>query len=147
MLISDLPSSVPVLLLAVADNQAEELPEELKAVFSQEFSNVYRLHPPSIDAIREFLFHFVVDVKNSKPSQIKTHQQKQEEVLQPLQIAPTKPIKPSYSMIQQQKQHDEHVRRNLRMALRSIYSRLAKNFKVCFIFLYLFFYLFLYLFK
>ncbi|NXP24682.1 ATAD2 protein, partial [Scytalopus superciliaris] len=71
-LLDSIPCFAPVLLLATSDVQHEDLPEEIKALFSNNYEEVFKIPRPTSDERREF-FEDLIMKQAAEPPASKTN--------------------------------------------------------------------------
>ncbi|XP_031352102.1 ATPase family AAA domain-containing protein 2-like isoform X3 [Photinus pyralis] len=117
-------TNIPILLLATADVQFENLPEELQDVFSRYRKEVYQLNAPDENARTAFFKPLLIDacMKQVKPPR------KRATTPPPLPRAPTPPPLPlTGDHARKLYEQEEHTLRELRIFLRDMCKKLANN--------------------
>lgn len=122
--ISDIDAHVPILILATSHSSYEELPQQIKLIFSQYRKEVFEIKPPSLESRQAFFSPLLIDA-SLKPVRLPRTRPKT-----PPQLprAPTPPP-PPLTMEQKQKlfEQEEHILRELRIFLRDMCRKLANN--------------------
>jgi len=117
------PSS-PILILATSDTPYQDLPNQLKNLFSELREEVYSMKSPTTEQRMKF-FRPIFLVQSLRQSQIKSNKV---EVLETLPLAPDPLPK---KLTEEEKQiiyeKDEVSLRELRIFLREICAKLARN--------------------
>ncbi|KAL9868114.1 ATPase family AAA domain-containing protein 2-like [Geothlypis trichas] len=129
-LLQNIPRFTPVLFLATSNVQLRDLPEEIKALFNNEYEEVFRIPRPTCAERRRF-FEDLVMKQAAQPPALKTNT-----TCQPLEVLPVapppKPRKLTEEEIRQLEEQEEDTLRELRIYLRDVAQRLVidKRFKV-----------------
>uniref|UniRef100_A0A8C5JRH0 Bromo domain-containing protein n=1 Tax=Junco hyemalis TaxID=40217 RepID=A0A8C5JRH0_JUNHY len=129
-LLQNIPRFTPVLFLATSNVQLRDLPEEIKALFNNEYEEVFRIPRPTCAERRRF-FEDLVMKQAAQPPALKTNTTCQP--LEALPVAPPpKPRKLTEEEIRQLEEQEEDTLRELRIYLRDVAQRLVidKRFKV-----------------
>lgn len=122
--LSSLDPALPILLLATANVEYKQLPEQIGSVFSTYRKEVLHLSPP-VTAQREAFFRPLIIDAALKPPKLKSDRPK---TPPPLQRAPTPPPPPmSESELQKLYEKEEQTLRELRIFLRDMCRKLASN--------------------
>eukprot|EP00249_Psilotum_nudum_P007003 c20237_g1_i1 orf=334-3666(-) len=119
MLLAELPSNLPILLLGTAQVPPNELDEQVAKLFK---GHVYELGQPSAED-RENFFSHLIDTVLAIPGN-KHNQEAKLEALPELPKAPKKERRPSEAELQAQAEEELHALRRLRMCLRDVCNRL-----------------------
>ncbi|XP_039941554.1 ATPase family AAA domain-containing protein 2-like [Hirundo rustica] len=128
-LLQSIPRFSPVLLLATSNVQLRDLPEEIKALFNNEYEEVFRIPRPTC-AERRLFFEDLVMKQAAQPPALKNNT-----TCQPLEVLPVapppKPRKLTEEEIRQVEEQEEDTLRELRIYLRDVAQRLFidKRFK------------------
>jgi hypothetical protein len=120
MLLSDLPSDLPVLFLGTSPVTAKELNEDALALFGRHF---FEVRLPSSEARTKF-FSKLIDSVFSVCNRKGADKPKQKETLPELPKAPKVNKGPSAAELQARAETEEHALRRLRMCLRDVCNRL-----------------------
>ncbi|XP_064559281.1 ATPase family AAA domain-containing protein 2-like [Zonotrichia leucophrys gambelii] len=129
-LLQNIPRFTPVLFLATSNVQLRDLPEEIKALFNNEYEEVFRIPRPTCAERRRF-FEDLVMKQAAQPPALKTNT-----TCQPLEVLPVapppKPRKLTEEEIRQLEEQEEDTLRELRIYLRDVAQRLVidKRFKI-----------------
>ncbi|XP_030820297.1 ATPase family AAA domain-containing protein 2-like [Camarhynchus parvulus] len=129
-LLQNIPRFTPVLFLATSNVQLRDLPEEIKALFNNEYEEVFRIPRPTCAERRRF-FEDLVMKQAAQPPALKT-----KTTCQPLEVLPVapppKPRRLTEEEIRQLEEQEEDTLRELRIYLRDVAQRLVidKRFKV-----------------
>jgi hypothetical protein len=122
--IATLDPSSPILILATSDATYQDLPNQLKNLFSKLREEVYSMKTPTTEQRMKF-FRPIFLVQSLRQSQIKSNKV---EVLETLPLAPDPLPK---KLTEKEKQiiyeKDEVSLRELRIFLREICAKLARN--------------------
>lgn len=122
--LSQLDPGIPVLLLATANVEYKELPEQIASIFSTYRKEVLHLSPPVTGQRESFFKPLVVETSTKAPKIIK----KRPVTPPPLPRAPTPPPpKLSEEELQRLYEKEEQVLRELRIFLREMCRKLASN--------------------
>lgn len=116
--------SLPILILATSDTTYQDLPNQLKNLFSELRGEVYSMKTPTTEQRMKFFRHIFI-VQSLRPPQIKSNKV---EVLETLPLAPDplpKKLTEAEKRIIYEK--DEVSLRELRIFLREICAKLARN--------------------
>ncbi|KMQ96499.1 atpase family aaa domain-containing protein 2b [Lasius niger] len=122
--IAALDLSLPILILATSDATYQDLPNQLKNLFSELRGEVYSMKTPTTEQRMKFFRHIFM-VQSLRPPQIKSNKV---EVLETLPLAPDplpKKLTEAEKRIMYEK--DEVSLRELRIFLREICAKLARN--------------------
>ncbi|KAK9308656.1 hypothetical protein QLX08_001491 [Tetragonisca angustula] len=122
--IAALDPSLPILILATSDRTYQDLPTQLRSLFSELRSEVYSMKTPTAEQRSKF-FRPIFMVQSLKPPKIKDDKV---EVLEELPIAPDplpKKLTEEEKKIMYEK--EEVSLRELRIFLREICAKLARN--------------------
>ncbi|KAL2308296.1 hypothetical protein Nmel_001309 [Mimus melanotis] len=128
-LLQTIPRFTPVLLLATSDVQLKDLPEEVKALFNNEYEEVFKIPRPTCAERRHF-FEDLVMKQAAQPPALKNNT-----TCQPLEVLPVapppKPRELTEEEIRQVEEQEEDTLRELRIYLRDVAERLVidKRFK------------------
>ncbi|XP_037984074.1 LOW QUALITY PROTEIN: ATPase family AAA domain-containing protein 2-like [Motacilla alba alba] len=128
-LLQSIPRFTPVLFLATSNVQLRDLPEEIKALFNNEYEEVFRIPRPTCAERRRF-FEDLVMKQAAQPPALKNNT-----TCQPLEVLPVapppKPRKLTEEEIRQLEEQEEDTLRELRIYLRDVAQRLVidKRFK------------------
>ncbi|XP_019638886.1 PREDICTED: ATPase family AAA domain-containing protein 2-like isoform X1 [Branchiostoma belcheri] len=129
-LLSDLPPTAPVLLLATSEVPHTGLPEQVQDLFQTESGELYVVEPPGEDERRAYLQQLLLEQATTPPPKRK---QTVSRMLEPLPVAPPpEPRQLSQKELQAIHQFEESIFRELRLFLRDVLTRLAqdKRFKI-----------------
>ncbi|XP_011867387.1 PREDICTED: ATPase family AAA domain-containing protein 2-like isoform X2 [Vollenhovia emeryi] len=122
--IAALDPSLPILILATSDATYQDLPDQLKSLFSELRGEVYSMKTPTTEQRMKF-FRPIFIIQSLKQPQIKSNKV---EVLETLPLAPNPLPK---KLTEQEKrimyEKDEVSLRELRIFLREICAKLARN--------------------
>ncbi|XP_017667876.1 PREDICTED: ATPase family AAA domain-containing protein 2-like isoform X4 [Lepidothrix coronata] len=122
-LLQNIPRFTPVLLLATSDVQYRDLPEEIKALFNNEFEEVFKVLRPTCAERRHFFEDLVMKQAAQPPPS------KNNTAWQPLEVLPTapppKPRELTEEEIRQVEEQEEDTLRELRIYLRDVVHRLV----------------------
>ncbi|TGZ56172.1 ATPase family AAA domain-containing protein 2 [Temnothorax longispinosus] len=122
--IAALDPSLPILILATSDATYQDLPNQLKSLFSELRGEVYSMKTPTTEQRMKF-FRPIFIVQSLRQPQIKSNKV---EVLETLPLAPNPLPK---KLTEQEKrimyEKDEVSLRELRIFLREICAKLARN--------------------
>ncbi|XP_064506713.1 ATPase family AAA domain-containing protein 2-like isoform X2 [Pseudopipra pipra] len=122
-LLQNIPRFTPVLLLATSDVQYRDLPEEIKALFNNEYEEVFKVPRPTCAERRHF-FEDLVMKQAAQPPASKTNT-----AWQPLEVLPIapppKPRQLTEEEIRQVEEQEEDTLRELRIYLRDVAHRLV----------------------
>lgn len=122
--IAALDSSLPILILATSDSKYQDLPDQLRNLFSELRGEVYSMKTPTTEQRTKF-FRPIFTVQSLKQPQIKSNKV---EVLETLPLAPDPlPKKLTEEEKQIMYEKDEVSLRELRIFLREICAKLARN--------------------
>ncbi|XP_067215423.1 ATPase family AAA domain-containing protein 2-like isoform X1 [Linepithema humile] len=122
--IAALDPSLPILIIATSDATYQDLPNQLKSLFSELRGEVYSMKTPTTEQRMKFFRHIFM-IQSSRQSQIKN---KKVEVLETLPLAPDPlPKKLTEEEKQMMYEKDEVSLRELRIFLREICAKLARN--------------------
>uniref|UniRef100_A0A8C9KYL2 Bromo domain-containing protein n=1 Tax=Serinus canaria TaxID=9135 RepID=A0A8C9KYL2_SERCA len=127
-LLQNIPRFTPVLFLATSNVQLRDLPEEIKALFNNEYEEVFRIPRPTCAERRRFFEDLVMKQAAQPPVNSKY-------TYQPLEVLPVapppKPRKLTEEEIRQLEEQEEDTLRELRIYLRDVAQRLVidKRFK------------------
>ncbi|XP_050453686.1 ATPase family AAA domain-containing protein 2-like isoform X1 [Cataglyphis hispanica] len=122
--IAALDPSLPILILATSDATYQDLPDQLKNLFSELRGEVYSMKTPTTEQRMKFFRHIFM-VQSLRLPQIKSNKV---EVLETLPLAPDplpKKLTEAEKRIMYEK--DEVSLRELRIFLREICAKLARN--------------------
>ncbi|XP_072746443.1 ATPase family AAA domain-containing protein 2 isoform X1 [Anoplolepis gracilipes] len=122
--IAALDPSLPILILATCDATYQDLPNQLKNLFSELRGEVYSMKTPTTEQRMKFFRHIFM-IQSLRPPQIKSNKV---EVLETLPLAPDpmpKKLTEAEKRIMYEK--DEVSLRELRIFLREICAKLARN--------------------
>lgn len=122
--IAALDPSLPILILATSDATYQDLPDQLKNLFSELRGEVYSMKTPTSEQRMKFFRHIFM-VQSLRLPQIKSNKV---EVLETLPLAPDplpKKLTEAEKRIMYEK--DEVSLRELRIFLREICAKLARN--------------------
>ncbi|KAM9387383.1 ATPase family AAA domain-containing protein 2 [Phaethornis superciliosus] len=123
MLLQNMPTFAPVLLLATSDVSYTGLPEEIKKLFNNDYGEVFKIHLPNKDERRKFFEDLVIN-QSAKPPASKSNT-----AWQPLEVLPVAPPpKPRQLTEEEERQleeQEEDTLRELRIFLRDVTHRLA----------------------
>ncbi|KAI1243444.1 hypothetical protein IHE44_0001065, partial [Lamprotornis superbus] len=128
-LLQSIPRFTPVLLLATSDVQLKDLPEEVEALFNNEYEEVFKIPRPTCAERRHF-FEDLVMKQAAQPPALKNNT-----ICQPLEVLPVapppKPRELTEEEIRQVEEQEEDTLRELRIYLRDVTERLVidKRFK------------------
>ncbi|XP_035667750.1 ATPase family AAA domain-containing protein 2-like isoform X2 [Branchiostoma floridae] len=129
-LLSDVPPTAPVLLLATSEVPHMGLPEQVQDLFQAESGELYVVEPPGNDERRTYLQQLLLEQATTPPPRKK---QAVSRMLEPLPVAPPpEPRQLSQKELQAIHQFEESIFRELRLFLRDVLTRLAqdKRFKI-----------------
>ncbi|XP_078611325.1 ATPase family AAA domain-containing protein 2-like isoform X2 [Branchiostoma floridae x Branchiostoma japonicum] len=129
-LLSDVPPTAPVLLLATSEVPHTGLPEQVQDLFQAESGELYVVEPPGNDERRAYLQQLLLEQATTPPPRKK---QAVSRMLEPLPVAPPpEPRQLSQKELQAIHQFEESIFRELRLFLRDVLTRLAqdKRFKI-----------------
>ncbi|XP_066272923.1 ATPase family AAA domain-containing protein 2-like isoform X2 [Branchiostoma lanceolatum] len=129
-LLSDLPPTAPVLLLATSEVPHTGLPGQVQDLFQAESGELYVVEPPGDDERRAYLHQLLLEQATTPPPKRK---QAVSRMLEPLPVAPPpEPRQLSQKELQAIHQFEESIFRELRLFLRDVLTRLAqdKRFKI-----------------
>uniref|UniRef100_A0A8C5X006 Bromo domain-containing protein n=1 Tax=Malurus cyaneus samueli TaxID=2593467 RepID=A0A8C5X006_9PASS len=122
-LLQNIPRFTPVLLLATSNAQLRDLPEEIKALFNNEYEEVFRIPRPTCAERRQF-FEDLVMKQAAQPPAVKNNT-----TCRPLEVLPVapppKPRKLTEEEIKQVEEQEEDTLRELRIYLRDVTQRLV----------------------
>ncbi|XP_055012961.1 ATPase family AAA domain-containing protein 2-like isoform X2 [Boleophthalmus pectinirostris] len=122
-LLSGIPSFAPVLLLATTCTAYSELDPEVKALFREEYGELFFLPAPSVTARTEFFSDLILRQATEAPPSNNSS------LSRPLEILPLAPPPPPRQLSEQERHHleeqEEDVLRELRLFLRNITERLS----------------------
>ncbi|XP_020281851.1 ATPase family AAA domain-containing protein 2-like isoform X2 [Pseudomyrmex gracilis] len=122
--IAALDSSLPILILATSDSKYQDLPDQLRNLFSELRGEVYSMKTPTTEQRTKF-FRPIFTVQSLKQPQIKSNKV---EILETLPLAPDPlPKKLTEEEKQIMYEKDEVSLRELRIFLREICAKLARN--------------------
>lgn len=122
--IAALDPSLPILILATSDATYQDLPDQLKSLFSELRGEVYSMKTPTTEQRMKF-FRPIFMVQSLRQPQIKNNKV---EVLETLPLAPNPlPKKLTEEEKQIMYEKDEVSLRELRIFLREICAKLARN--------------------
>lgn len=114
----------PILILATSESQYDDLPEQLKSLFSEFRSEVYNIKKPSDEQRTEFYKPIFLTQSLKAPVEKKETQ----EVLEDLPLAPDPvPKKLSDKEMKILREKEDISLRELRIFLREICAKLARN--------------------
>lgn len=120
-LLEELPSDLPVLLLATSSVPFGELDEEVGSLFSHRY--VYQVEKPTSDDRLKFISK-IVDAFLTIPDQEATQRPQKNVPLPALLKVPKSERGPSESELRSKAEAEEHAIRRLRMCLRDVCNRL-----------------------
>ncbi|XP_027494751.1 ATPase family AAA domain-containing protein 2-like isoform X1 [Corapipo altera] len=122
-LLQNIPRFTPVLLLATSDVQYRDLPEEIKALFNNEYEEVFKVPRPTCAERRHFFEDLVMKQAAQPPAS------KNNTAWQPLEVLPVapppKPRQLTEEEIRQVEEQEEDTLRELRIYLRDVAHRLV----------------------
>ncbi|XP_039235783.1 ATPase family AAA domain-containing protein 2-like isoform X2 [Pipra filicauda] len=122
-LLQNIPRFTPVLLLATSDVQYRDLPEEIKALFNNEYEEVFKVPRPTCAERRHFFEELVMKQAAQPPAS------KNNTAWQPLEVLPVapppKPRQLTEEEIRQVEEQEEDTLRELRIYLRDVAHRLV----------------------
>uniref|UniRef100_A0A8B9NQV1 ATPase family AAA domain-containing protein 2 n=1 Tax=Accipiter nisus TaxID=211598 RepID=A0A8B9NQV1_9AVES len=122
MLLQNIPTFAPVLLLATADVHHEDLPKEIKELFINDYE-VFKVELPSNDERRMFFEDLVVN-QVAKPPASKNNAARRP--LEVLPVAPPpKPLQLTEEEIRRLEEQEEDTLLELRIFLRNVTDRLV----------------------
>lgn len=122
--ISQLGPNLPILLLCTAEILYEELPENVKRLFSTYRNEIFEISTPSAEQRKAFFKPLIMD-DCLKP--VKLPRQKSK-TPPPLPKAPTPPpVPPTEEDLKKLYEKEEHTLRELRIFLRDMCRKLANN--------------------
>lgn len=119
MLLAELPSNLPLLLLATAKVYHNELEERTSSIFG---SHIYEIGRLTSDDRANFFSHMLETALNI--SEHKHHERNEPETLPELPKAPIKEREVSEAELQAQSEEEQHALRRMRMCLRGVCNRL-----------------------
>uniref|UniRef100_A0A8C0UJN4 ATPase family AAA domain-containing protein 2-like n=1 Tax=Cyanistes caeruleus TaxID=156563 RepID=A0A8C0UJN4_CYACU len=128
-LLQSIPRFTPVLLLATSNVQLRDLPEEIKALFNNEYEEIFRIPRPTCVERRHF-FEDLVMKQAAQPPALKN-----KTTCRPLEVLPVAPSPPPRKLteeeIRQMEEQEEDTLCELRIYLRDVAERLVidKRFK------------------
>ncbi|KAJ7543313.1 hypothetical protein O6H91_09G032800 [Diphasiastrum complanatum] len=120
MLLADLPSDLPVLLLGTATIARSEIDREALSIFGH---HIFEMKPPTESERADFLSHVVQMIVTAYDSE-RINKPKQKPLLPELPKVPKVEKGPSDAELQAQAEAEEHAIRRLRMCLRDVCNRL-----------------------
>ncbi|XP_066590980.1 ATPase family AAA domain-containing protein 2-like isoform X2 [Prorops nasuta] len=122
--IASLDPSLPILILATSDTKYEELPHQIKNLFSVFRGEVYSMKKPTADQ-RSIFFRPIFMIQSIKPPVIKNN------VVEVLEALPLAPDPVPKKLTEEEKralyEKEEVSLRELRIFLREICAKLARN--------------------
>ncbi|XP_027757727.1 ATPase family AAA domain-containing protein 2-like isoform X1 [Empidonax traillii] len=122
-LLQNIPRFTPVLLLATSDVQHRDLPEEIKALFNNEYEEVFKIPRPTCAERRHFFEDLIMKQAAQPPAS------KNNTAWQPLEVLPIapppKPRQLTEEELRQVKEEEEDTLRELRIYLRDVAHRLV----------------------
>ncbi|XP_044745978.1 ATPase family AAA domain-containing protein 2 isoform X2 [Coccinella septempunctata] len=122
--ISQLGPNLPILFLCTAETSFDELPDNVKRLFSTYRNEVFEISTPSTDQRRAFFKPLIME-DSMKPVRISRQKSK---TPPPLPKAPTPPpVPPSEEELKKLYDKEEHTLRELRIFLRDMCRKLANN--------------------
>ncbi|XP_075717149.1 ATPase family AAA domain-containing protein 2B isoform X2 [Rhinoderma darwinii] len=124
MLLQDIPSFSPILLLSTSEIVYGELPDEVKCIFRAQFEEVFNISRPSEDDRLDFFQDLILIQAAMPPPKRKKTALQSLEVL-PLALPPPRQL--SEVEKQRMEDHEENTLRELRLFLRDVTKRLATD--------------------
>lgn len=122
--ISQIDPNIPILFLATADSLFDELPVEIKRIFSSYREEVLELQPSDSKKLYNFFKPLIIDAC-LKPTR---GERKRPTTPPPLPRAPTPPPTPmTEDQARKMYETEEHTLRELRIFLRDMCKKLANN--------------------
>uniref|UniRef100_A0A8C2DSU7 ATPase family AAA domain-containing protein 2 n=1 Tax=Cyprinus carpio TaxID=7962 RepID=A0A8C2DSU7_CYPCA len=125
-LLQDAPSFTPLLILATAETNYQQLPDELKCIFSHSYGEVVCLSMPGEEARRKFFSDLIlVQAAKAPPRRRKTGKLCALEVLTLAEDPGPRQLSPEEQ--RRLEEQEENTLRELRLFLRDVTKRLATD--------------------
>ncbi|XP_004940083.2 ATPase family AAA domain-containing protein 2 isoform X2 [Gallus gallus] len=122
-LIQNIPTFAPVLLLATSDVRHADLPDEVQALFNNDFGEVFNIQSPNKDERRSFFEDLILNQAAKPPTSKK---KAAGQTLEALPVAPPPEPRPlTEEEMKCLEEQEEDTLRELRIFLRDVTHRLA----------------------